>query len=362
MIGWAMFKSRELILRYKMTDLGSIEKFSYSLGGTLCDFTAVSPKISEKLFKVLSKKFVADVSARIDTPTMGTYVPFLRKALETNSYLFLYLKFYAEALIMSCESKAEVIPFLRKFISKEISERYLDDIIALADTEQTADWLGQIILEDFEYRRNRTKTQLDRIVLGEGGLEDFTHQQRFFILKHESGSGITEDFKVKLVSEYNFEPSSNLGTIKATLRGSDDGILTEYEINTPDDLISIEMFKTVLEDLPIKKCRCCGEYFVPVGRSDSEYCSRITFGEEKRCAQIGAMKTFKGKYAENPIYTVYNRAYKRNHSRLRNGKLYESEFREWSIAARMARDEFIKENKSPEEFSEKLKELEISEN
>lgn len=361
MIGFALFKGRELILRFKMTTSGSTEKTSYSLGGALCDFTAVKPQISEKLFKVLGKKFLSDISARVDTPTMGAYIPFLRKALETNPYLFLYLKFYAEALILSCNGQDALIEFLRGFVSKEISEKHLDGIIALADEEQTANWLGQVIFEDFELRRNRTKTYLDKIVLGEGGLEDFTHPQRFFILKQESKGAIVDSFKVTLSSEHSFEATSNLGTVKSVLKGSDEGILSEYEINTPDDLISIELFQTVLEELPIKKCRCCGEYFVPVGRSDSEYCSRITMGEEKRCAQIGAMKTFKGKYAENPIYAEYNKAYKRNHSRLRNGKLYESEFREWSIAARKIRDEFIENEKSAEEFTEKLKELEVAE-
>ena len=131
------------------------------------------------------------------------------------------------------------------------------------------------------------------------------------------------------------------------------------KVHKPDDLIALELFHTVTEKLPIKKCRCCGEYFVPSGRSDSEYCSRISLGENKRCAQIGAMRTFKGKYAENPIYAEYNRAYKRNHSRLRNGKLYDEEFRDWSAAARRARDEFINENKTVEQFRLRLTELEI---
>lgn len=359
MIGWVMFKKKELILRFTMATSGSIEKSPYLLGGALSDFTAVSPQISQKLFMILKKKFVSDVSSRIDSPTMGAYVPFLRKALETNPYMFLYLKFYAECLILSCDSKADLLPVLREFLCKEVSERYLDGIIALADAEQTADWLGRIILEDFEYRRNRTKNQLDRVVFGTGGYEKYTPVQRMFILTKESGSGLGGSFNMSFTSEYDFDRSANLGTVKATLQESEAGVLEEYEINTPDNLIALEMFRTVTEELPIKKCRCCGEFFVPSGRSDSEYCSRISLGEEKRCAQIGAMKTFKGKYAENPIYAKYNRAYKRNHSRLRNGKLYEEEFRDWSVAARKARDEFIELGKTAEEFDEKLKELEI---
>ena len=150
---------------------------------------------------------------------------------------------------------------------------------------------------------------------------------------------------MQMASEYDFERSANLGTVKASLIDNASGILAEFEINNPDDLLALELFHAVKGELPIKKCRCCGEYFVPSGRSDSEYCSRISLGENKRCAQIGAMRTFKGKYAENPIYAEYNRAYKRNHSRLRNGKLYDEEFRDWSAAARKARDEFIAENK-----------------
>lgn len=359
MLGWVMFKKRQLLLRFTMTEGSGIEKAPYSLGGALSDFTAVSPQISEKLFQILKKKFVSDVSVRIDTPTMGAYVPFLRKALETNPYMFLYLKFYAQCLILSCDSKVELTPVLKDFLCKEVSERNLGGIIALADAEQTADWLGQIILEDFEYRRNRTKKQLERVVFGTNGLEKYTPAQRMFILTKESGSGLAGNFNVSLTSEHNFERTANLGTVKASLLESDATLLEEYEINTPDDLIALEMFRTVAEELPVKKCRCCGELFVPMGRSDSEYCSRISLGEDKRCAQIGAMKTFKGKHAEDPIYVEYNRAYKRNHSRLRNGKLYEEEFRSWSVAARKARDEFINNGKTVEEFKLKLKELEV---
>lgn len=359
MLGSVMFKKRQLLLRFTMTEGSSIEKAAYSLGGALSDFTAVSPQISEKLFQILKKKFVSDVSARIDTPTMGAFVPFLRKALETNPYMFLYLKFYAKCLILSCDSKAELTPVLKKFLCKEVSERNLGGIIALADAEQTAGWLGEIILEDFEYRRNRTKSQLERVIFGANGLEKYTPAQRMFILTKESGSGLAGSFTVSLTSEYNFERNANLGTIKAALLESDDALLEEYELNTPDDLIALEMFRTVAEELPVKKCRCCGELFVPMGRSDSEYCSRISLGEDKRCAQIGAMKTFKGKHAEDPIYVEYNRAYKRNHSRLRNGKLYDEEFRSWSVAARKVRDEFINNGKTVEEFKLKLKELEV---
>ena len=359
MIGWVLFSEKDLMLRFTMSTAGVVEKTPYSLGGAITDFTAVSPQISEKLFSILGKKFVTDVSGRIDTPTMGAYVPFLRKALESNPYLFIYLKFYAECLILSCNNRDAIKDVLEDFLCSEIAEEFLPTMLLTNDAEETASWLGKVICKDMEFRRSRTKHQIEDIVSPDSNLAKYTPAQRLYIIKCESGSGLNRNFNMQMASEYDFERSANLGTVKASLIDNASGILAEFEINNPDDLLALELFHTVKGDLPIKKCRCCGEYFVPSGRSDSEYCSRISLGENKRCAQIGAMRTFKGKYAENPIYAEYNRAYKRNHSRLRNGKLYDEEFRDWSAAARKARDEFIAENKTVEQFKLRLTELEI---
>ena len=359
MLGWVLFSDKDLWLRFTMSSTGTVEKTSYSLGGAITDFTAVSPQISEKLFLILRKKFVTDVSSRIDTPTMGAYVPFLRKALETNPYLFIYLKFYAECLILSCNNKDGLEAVLRDFLCDEIAEEFLPTMLLTNDADQTAEWLSKVIGKDMEFRRSRTKSQIEDIVSPDSSLAKYTPAQRLYILKCESGSGLNRSFKMQISSEFDFERTANLGTVKASLIDNGSAILAEYELNNPDDLIALELFHTVTGQLPVKKCRCCGEYFVPSGRSDSEYCSRISLGENKRCAQIGAMRTFKGKYAENPIYAEYNRAYKRNHSRLRNGKLYDEEFRDWSAAARRARDEFIAENKTVEQFRLRLTELEI---
>ena len=359
MFGWVLFNEKDLWLRFTISTSEVVEKTSYALGGAITDFTAVSPKISEKLFSILRKKFVVDVSSRIDTPTMGAYVPFLRKALETNPYLFIYLKFYAECLLLSCSNRDGLYPVLENFLCEEVAKEFLPTMLLTNDADQTAEWLGTVIGKDMEFRRSRTKSQIEDIVSPDSSFARYTPAQRFYILKCESGSGLDNGFNMHIASEFDFARNANLGTVKASLIDNPSTILAEYEINSPDDLIALELFHTVKGELPIKKCRCCGEYFVPTGRSDSEYCSRISLGENKRCAQIGAMRTFKDKYAENPIYAEYNRAYKRNHSRLRNGKLYDEEFRDWSAAARKTRDEFIAKNKTVEQFRLRLKELEI---
>lgn len=358
MIGRVYFNDKDFVLRFSIANTSSIEKSTYPLGGSLCDFTAIKPQISEKLFNILGKKFVKDVSNRIDTPTIGAYVPFLRKAIETNPYLFLYLKFYAECLVQSCSDKTVLPSLLKQFLSPEIQAKYINNVMVFGDAENTSVLLGEIICDDLEFRIQRTKTQIERIVEENSDLAKYSTIQRVFIIRNETGSGLNKEFKMNIASEYDFEPTVNIGTIKASLIDNPTSVSAEYDIDTPDDLIALEMFHTVKENLPIKKCGCCLEYFVPIGRSDSEYCSRISPGEDKKCAQIGAMKTFKKKFQENPIYIEYNRAYKRNHSKLRSGKLYDSEFKEWSAAARDLRDKYIENDMDIEEFKQELKKLE----
>ena len=45
------------------------------------------------------------------------------------------------------------------------------------------------------------------------------------------------------------------------------------------------------EQFPIKKCGICGKYFVPLNRSDTLYCDRISPADPKRtCKEYGSQK------------------------------------------------------------------------
>ena len=112
-----------------------------------------------------------------------------------------------------------------------------------------------------------------------------------------------------------------------------------YEINSVDEYIRFELLNSVKNDIVIKKCKNCGQYFIPFGRSDTEYCDRQAPGSKKSCNQIGPMQKYKAKISGNEIYIAYNKAYRRNNSRVRNKKMSQSDFFEWSEQARNKRDE-----------------------
>ena len=69
--------------------------------------------------------------------------------------------------------------------------------------------------------------------------------------------------------------------------------------------------------LPIKRCKRCGKFFVPVNRGNIEYCSRRLKEDPKRtCQDVGADRVFLDKLNRDPALKearqIYNRLYSRH--------------------------------------------------
>ena len=141
-----------------------------------------------------------------------------------------------------------------------------------------------------------------------------------------------------LAPDYSPMPE-DLGKIKSTLLEHKVDVVEMVEIETFDDLLGYGLHHTLKTELPIRKCKHCGEYFFVRGRSDTEYCDRKKPGKSKPCNIIGATRNYWESKADDPVYTEFQKAYKRNHSRRRVGTMTPSEFFEWSEEARRLRGE-----------------------
>ena len=93
----------------------------------------------------------------------------------------------------------------------------------------------------------------------------------------------------------------------------------------------------LVNKIKFKPCKCCGEYFVPRGRINSEYCERIMPGETKPCSEIGALKTFDIVHKDDAIHKAYITAYRRMESRQRAKLITKEEFKEFGKTARAER-------------------------
>ena len=123
-----------------------------------------------------------------------------------------------------------------------------------------------------------------------------------------------------------------------------------YVIDTIEDLFRFEFIKMIDHEIYIKKCKNCERFFIPLRRVDAEYCNRIFGDTERRCNEIGAMLRYERKVAENPVWEVYKKAYRRLNSRTRNKKMTQAEFLAWSDEAGRKRDECLAGNLKFDDF------------
>ena len=110
-----------------------------------------------------------------------------------------------------------------------------------------------------------------------------------------------------------------------------------YDIETINDWFRFELISLVRDNIPYKKCRTCGRFFIPAGRSDREYCSRFNPKYGKPCREIGATLTFENRHKDDGIHRAYTQAYRRMDSRKRTRYISRAEFAEWGRIAREKR-------------------------
>ena len=110
-----------------------------------------------------------------------------------------------------------------------------------------------------------------------------------------------------------------------------------YDIENINDWFRFELISLVRDNIPYKKRRTCGTFFIPAERSDWEYCSRFNPKYGKPCREIGAALTFESRHKDDLIHRAYTQAYRYMDSRKRTRYISRAEFAEWGRIAREKR-------------------------
>lgn len=98
-----------------------------------------------------------------------------------------------------------------------------------------------------------------------------------------------------------------------------------YHINSPIDLINLEMMYSVINDMPINKCKNCNNYFV-AGNSSAFYCDRI-FKDGKSCKQFAGKKTFTDNLKKDEALLLYEKTYQATYYKAKVAKTAEEKER-----------------------------------
>jgi hypothetical protein len=144
---------------------------------------------------------------------------------------------------------------------------------------------------------------------------------------------VFQQFTEKCYSESHFNLVSSgsmcMGhTILETKKGP---ILCEtYRFTSLGAFLYFELFKCIEEKFMPVKCRNCGRWFIMKHTTFSHYCKRLISSNPPKSCRDNAMRhNFKEKIKNDPVWEIYNRAYKQHYARFMKKKMSKSEFAEW---------------------------------
>lgn len=105
-----------------------------------------------------------------------------------------------------------------------------------------------------------------------------------------------------------------------------------------------------LHHLPTK-CGQCGQYFLLKGGKYSPYCTNpLADDPGKTCRDVGSKRRYDDRCKTDPVWQIYNRAYKTHYARYMKKKMTAGEFEAWSRHASELRDRAAGELISFEEY------------
>ena len=128
---------------------------------------------------------------------------------------------------------------------------------------------------------------------------------------------------------------------------SEDNFFHAYEINTFQELTSLQTRMLIENGATVKRCKNCGRHFI-AEQINSDYCYRIAEGETQPCNIIGSNRTFARVLENDRCRMVHARTYKRMHARKKRGTIDQEKFDLWQRMSRQHIDD-VKEGRWTED-------------
>lgn len=141
-------------------------------------------------------------------------------------------------------------------------------------------------------------------------------------------------------------------------------VIELYQFTNIIELLNLSLVRIIDNNITIKKCKNCENYFIPQNRTDEIYCDRISpQNSNKTCKEYGAKKTYRDEIKSTPIkyehnktsqffrmrinrantnntkdkemyqkkFNTYKENYQKKKEQYQSGKLKEKDFVEWII-------------------------------
>lgn len=264
----------------------------YPIGGMACEYARLRPKEIKRF--ILENQYFQDteLSENGGAALMCLYEAMLPKFGVVTTVMIL----------------TDISTVLADF--NRANEVELKEMLETLNENKGTNPIKSFILEDTGYDEFGIST------IGQAMLSAYVEYAEWYaIFKHSFNMLASDDeFEEKQVMAFWEMYSSNIDFqhIDFRIMLIDDTFRSIYTIKSSLSLILFEAAHALDAQTKFVKCKNCGEYFVPVGRSDSVYCGYPSPQDEtKECRVVGANAT-RAKRIKNDVMTQeYRRLYMR---------------------------------------------------
>lgn len=202
----------------------------------------------------------------------------------------------------------------------------------------------RVLIEELPLYQKQIQCFFDLILdIDKAGREPSQQIMRYYYFDKPDHPGNKELFSFLLITT-RFEPVN--GDVCAPV----------LYANTVADMISFSLQACVERNITVRRCKNCGRYFAQTGRVSAEYCDRPPLDGQSSCRSMGAFQQWTLKQADDPVFKVYRREYKRRFAWIKSGRISDSQFYAWSEQAREQKKKCDDGIITVEEFRRWLKE------
>jgi hypothetical protein len=333
-------KNSKIYLHYEKANFGGNSEICYDIGKHLMQFLAMDIECVRDQYRKISKLF----------STPGVSINRLFACSNEMDRFCPYLHFYTQALRKFClgfrkhsrDASCLLVLFANdyRFDNYEMTHEFVEkcfvryprwtpgseyaNMIDALKMEEAIELAISVLMHDITIKRYRLREEIEFIIDKNINTKEFTFIQKLYLMDfHQNTYGRSLLYRYpKLTSRL----TPNTDVVKM------------HSISSIDELIHLELISIIENELTIKKCKYCDEYFVPIGRTDIEYCTNTKYDETRPCNEIGAIRNYNKSVVSEPANKLYLKAYRRMNSKVRTKRITQLHFLEWSDEARSKRN------------------------
>ena len=192
-------------------------------------------------------------------------------------------------------------------------------------------------------------------------VSDYLHIRHGFLMEAELAKQFELYFQTESRTVYAYQKLNGPAPVKSghEVFAAEDGTLilcAGFDFDRLGAFLYEDFFRGLQEHFIPKCCSNCGRWFLLDAGIYSDYCELpLASDETKTCRMVSARKKYDTKCKEDPVWNIYNKAYKAHYARIAKKKMTKPEFEAWSRYAIELREQAERNEISFEEYVRAIK-------